>query len=128
MTFIGIAEYMLSPTADRKSHLNLSSGCIEIGGGSQQFRGLLAHFLKTTISTERIAILCHACNNPKCSNVYHLYWGTYSENLQDSYTAGRKSIQQHLEERYSKEDVRKIKSDAAKAPRKRYGNRFSKFE
>jgi hypothetical protein len=128
MAFTPIAEYMLRSTENRKSHLNLSSDCVEIGGGSQQFRGLLAHFLNTTLSTKRDAILCHACNNAKCSNVNHLYWGTYSENLQDSFDTGRKSIHFCLEEKYSKDEIREIKSAAGKAPRKRYGNRFSKPE
>jgi hypothetical protein len=26
-------------------------------------------------------LLCHACNNAKCSNPRHLYWGTDRENI-----------------------------------------------
>lgn len=34
----------------------------------------------TTIPSGRI-LLCHSCNNAKCSNPRHLYWGTDRENI-----------------------------------------------
>jgi hypothetical protein len=126
MTFKNINEYMTLPVEERRQHLDLSSDCIIIGGGSQQFRGLLAHYLKTTISTKQEALLCHACNNAKCSNVAHLYWGTFSENLQDSYAAGRKTIAEQMQAKYTEEELKILRSNAGKAKRKSYGNRFTK--
>lgn len=77
---------MLRSIAERQSHLALGESCIEIGGGSKDFRGLLAHHLKTHIMTRADnANLCHACHNPKCSNPNHLYWGTIRENSLDRY-------------------------------------------
>lgn len=82
--FEDIIEYMKQSKEDRSRHIDLTIACIQIGGASQEFRGLLSHFLKTTIpSTLKGARLCHACNNSGCSNVLHLYWGTTSENIKD---------------------------------------------
>lgn len=78
-----IDDYMLLSRDERQKHLNLNTDCLEIGGDSREFRGLLAHFLKTTIPRKHIAHLCHACHNAKCSNLYHLYWGTPAENVAD---------------------------------------------
>ena len=86
-------EYMLLDRAERQKHLKLNESCIEIGGNSIQFRGLLAHHLKTTIPQNKIALCCHACGNGKCSNPNHLYWGTFSDNIQDDFNQGkRKSL------------------------------------
>ena len=123
--FEDIQTYMTRSQDERRAHLDLSQPCVEIGGTSQQFRGLLAHFLGTTISTTRGAVLCHACHNGKCSNVQHLYWGTYSENLVDAYANGRKSISQLLNEKHDEETLKEIRSKAGRAPRKRYGNRYT---
>jgi hypothetical protein len=82
---------MTKTREERMQHLNLSESCIEIGGyDSREYRGLLAHYLKTTIPThvnkeKRYACLCHACNNHKCSNPKHLYWGSYTDNIEDRY-------------------------------------------
>lgn len=38
--------------------------------------------------------ICHSCDNPGCVNIDHLFLGTYSDNLKDSYKKGRK-VNQH---------------------------------
>ena len=94
--FTPIEQYMQKTRDDRRAHLQLSAECIEIGGhASTVFKGLLAHYLKTTIPAKHSAYLCHACNNPKCSNVLHLYWGTPKDNYADMRDAGTAVWRQH---------------------------------
>lgn len=97
-----IDDYILLPVETRKRHIDMTQSCQEIGGrSSTEFRGLLAHHLKTTIPTAKKVVLCHACNNPKCSNPVHLYWGTYGENLRDAWAAGaQKSYKQKFVSKY----------------------------
>lgn len=47
-------------------------------------KGLLAHILDTSIPEGYGILCCHACNNAKCSNPNHLYWGTGRENYLDT--------------------------------------------
>lgn len=85
-----IEEYIQLSLVDRQAHLRLDESCSEIGGDSREFRGLLSYFVGCTIpSGIRNIHLCHACNNAKCSNVRHLYWGTSKENCADTIKAGR---------------------------------------
>ena len=88
MKFEDIYEYIKRSKEERQNHLDLDQPCIEIGGYSSNFRGMLAYKLQTTIPKTNKIHLCHACNNAKCSNISHLYWGTNVENLQDSINAG----------------------------------------
>jgi hypothetical protein len=94
--FIDVHEYMKKSTLERQEHIDLSLNCIEIGGSdSTNYKGLLAHFLMTTIPSNTLLqggskiFLCHACNNHGCSNPRHLYWGTPSENNNDHVKSGR---------------------------------------
>lgn len=86
--FENIYEYINTTQSERQKHLNLTEECICIGGTSQEFRALLSHLLKVTIPKGSKILLCHACYNAKCSNPKHLYWGTASENCQDTLRAG----------------------------------------
>lgn len=79
-----IYAYMERPKEERQEHLDLSQPCTEIGGYSSEARLLLAHYLKTTVPRGMKVLLCHACNNAKCSNPRHLYWGRPKENQDDS--------------------------------------------
>jgi hypothetical protein len=79
-----IHEYLNKSKTERQSHLNLSESCIELGTDSRQCRGLLAHYLKTMVPKGKMIHCCHACNNAKCSNPKHLYWGTIGENMKDA--------------------------------------------
>lgn len=96
--FQEISEYVKLPLARRQAHLRLDEPCIEIGGyDSREYRGLLAHFLNTTIPTGLRKInLCHRCNNHWCSNPRHIYWGTMAENFHDALEAGREPIDKLL--------------------------------
>jgi hypothetical protein len=87
---IDIREYIKLPKEERQKHLKLDEPCIERGFGSFELRGLLGHIFDTT-SPWRVKpkiCVCHACNNEKCGNPNHLYWGTNQENIHDSIKAG----------------------------------------
>jgi len=81
---LDIYNYILLSRADRQIHLKLNENCIERGGNSTIHKGILAIYLDTDIPSGYKVILCHACNNEKCSNPKHLYFGTPKENIQDS--------------------------------------------
>lgn len=83
-----ILEYIKREKSERQNHINLSEPCLERGGNSTNFRGLLAQYLNTSIPSGSKICLCHACNNGKCSNPNHLYWGTAKENSFDMIQAG----------------------------------------
>ena len=84
---MNIEEYLNENISTRQAHLKLEEDCLERGGNSAVHRGVLAEYLNGNIYSKP-ADLCHACNNPKCSNPRHLYWGSRSENVKDSVRAG----------------------------------------
>lgn len=105
--FQNIEEYIKKSRDDRRSHLRLHESCVEIGGNSKEFRGLLAHHLKTTIPRNINIHLCHACHNGKCSNINHLYWGTNVDNSKDQFDNGRCSIWESTVRKYGLEEAHK---------------------
>ena len=75
---------------ERQEHVDLTESCIERGGNSTNHKGVLAQYLNSSIPYGIYFPLCHACNNGKCSNPKHLYWGTPRENIDDAIVAGTK--------------------------------------
>jgi len=75
-----VEEFINLTREERRAHLDLDDSCCERGGNSTKHKGVLAQYLDTTIPSGRI-LLCHACNNSKCSNPKHLYWGTDYDNI-----------------------------------------------
>lgn len=113
--FEDINEYIKKTKEERQSHLDLSSSCIEIGTNSYQCRALLAHELQTVLPKGRKILLCHACNNDKCSNPKHLYWGTSSENSRDAIDCGaRKSIWEYTVALRGEEKAKDMQRERAK--------------
>ena len=101
---------------ERRCHLNLETPCKERGGNSTMFRGLLAEHLGTEIYVDKKIVLCHACHNGKCSNQEHLYWGTYTDNIEDQKENGTfKSAWTRTVEKYGYEEACKINSRGDKA-------------
>lgn len=98
-------KHILLQRDERRKHLNLSEPCDERGGTSKEFKGLLAHYLGTSIPSGRLILLCHACHNWKCSNVHHLYWGTHKDNITDYLENGGESIYERSIRKYGKEEV-----------------------
>ena len=101
-----VEEYILQTKELRQQHLQLDEPCLERGGMSSYFKGLLAHILGTTIHDGKRILVCHACHNAKCSNPNHLYWGTPTENVNDTYSNGRKSIWESMVDKYGEETAR----------------------
>ncbi len=114
-----VKDYLVLPKEDRQSHLDLNEKCLERGGNSTNHRGVLAQFLDTSIYGLP-ADLCHACNNGKCSNPRHLYWGTRQENVHDAIKAGTfASVFDRSVAKYGYEEAcrRNSKGDKAKGGR-----------
>jgi hypothetical protein len=104
---IKVNEWIKESKEVRSSHLDLTEKCIERGGNSTVHRGVLAQYLCTDMPSK--VDLCHACNNDKCSNPKHLYWGTRKENVDDARKNGTwKSPWQALVDKYGYEEACKM--------------------
>lgn len=115
---MNVKDYLIQDINIRQNHLNLDEDCLE-RGGSPIHRGVLAQYLNGNIYG-RPADLCHACHNPKCSNPRHLYWGTRSENVNDSINNGtHTSGWSRMVVKYGEENARNILSIKAKEHHKK---------
>tara|TARA_X000001036_G_scaffold94685_1_gene87342 strand:+ start:831 stop:1319 length:489 start_codon:yes stop_codon:yes gene_type:complete len=122
-----IEDYIKLPQEERQKHLRLDEPCIEIGGNSTQFKGLLAHKLNTTIPHGRKenVLLCHACNNGKCSNPNHHYWGTSKENIHDSGIFHERKVAKSIREGKDITEQYSIASKkGAETCKEKYGDNF----
>lgn len=119
-----IAEFIKEPKAVRQAHLRLDEPCCERGGNSTNHKGVLAEYLNTTIPSGRI-LLCHACNNSKCSNPRHIYWGTDRENtFEDGKLFGTwQSPWDRSIEKYGLEEARRQNSKGKKGNNYGAGNK-----
>jgi hypothetical protein len=110
---IVITEYILEPREGRTAHLKLEESCVERGGTSTDFRGLLAYVLGTTIPRGMKIHCCHACHNSRCSNPNHMYWGTPRENKLDADVIYPKTMWQRSIEKHGIEKAREIRRAAS---------------
>lgn len=103
-----IEDFITLSLEVRQSHCDLTESCIERGGNSVIHKGILAVYLGTTIPAGYKILLCHKCNNPKCSNPKHLYFGTPKENVQDQIDNGTwKHVWERSIEKYGLEEAKK---------------------
>src|ERR1017187_2595342 len=107
---VEVEEYISLPIVERQNHLQLEDECIEIGGDSQNFTGLLAYYLNTTIPLKGTKVhLCHACHNGGCSNLKHLYWGTNQENFHDAMNCGKNlGVHESTKRKYGEKRAKEI--------------------
>jgi len=97
-----IYEYIKRPKTERQTHLDLDDYCVERGGNSTYSKALLAEYTGTTIPRGHKIHVCHACNNAKCSNAKHLYWGTAQENRMDRVRYENRSTIDVFEDRFTR--------------------------
>lgn len=118
---IKLTDYIKLDLKDRKSHIDLTSDCLERGGNSTNHRGVLAQYLNTWVSGKGV-VLAHACNNGNCSNPNHLYWATYRENivLDGTKFSTWKSTWERLVEKYGYEEACAMNSRANKSKGKEF--------
>ena len=111
-----ITEYIKKSYTERTTHLDLESECIEIGGNSTSFKGLLSYVLGVTIPNSSKILLCHKCHNGKCSNPKHLYYGTPKENLEDQKENGTwMPVWERMVQKYGYDEACKLNSKGNKS-------------
>lgn len=118
------------PVAERfwkKVKINEESGCWEWVGAKNKGYGWFnagetteyAHRIAWELTNGKIPdglLVLHSCDNPKCSNVKHLFLGNHKDNMQDMITKGRARHEGHQGEKNPKaklteDDVQKIRID-----------------
>ena len=111
-----INEYINESYTERTKHLELDTECVEIGGNSTSFKGLLSYVLGVTIPSSSKILLCHKCHNSKCSNPKHLYYGTPKENLNDQIENGTwKPVWERMVEKYGYEEACRLNAKGNKS-------------
>ena len=123
-----IETYITQSKEHRQQHIDLTDPCIERGGPakgglSSYCKGLLAHLLDTTIPSGHKIHVCHACNNERCSNPKHLYWGTAQENSQDRMASNGKTIFEKMVDKYGYEEACRINAKGKKGNTHGSGNK-----
>lgn len=98
---------------ERKSMLKLDEPCHERGlKYSTQLIALVAYHYNTTLPENgNKVVVCHGCNNDKCSNPNHMYWGSKGDNKLDDYESGKqakKSPFHYLVEKYGDERAKDL--------------------
>ena len=81
-----------------------------------------AHRVSLYIATKKHPLnlkACHRCNNAKCINPDHLYWGTDSQNMIDRLTAGN-----HPKQIISAEQALEIRDYKGPLTQKKLGEKF----
>lgn len=120
-----IENYIIQSKIDRQKHIDLIDPCIERGGPqkgglSSYCKGLIAHLLDTTISSGHKIHVCHACDNERCSNPKHLYWGTAQENRLDQ---KKDSVWDRMVKKYGYDEACKLNAKGRDGNQNGSGNK-----
>lgn len=120
-----IEEYITQSKEERQQHIDLNNPCVERGGPakgglSSYCKGLLAHLFDTTIPSGHKIHVCHACNNEKCSNPKHLYWGTAQENRLDQQ---KESVWDRMVKKYGLEEAKRMNAKGREGNKNASGNK-----
>lgn len=120
-----IEEYITLSKAERQKHIDLNDSCVERGGPfkgglSSYCKGLLAYLFDTTIPSGHKIHVCHACNNEKCSNPKHLYWGTAQENRLDQ---KKDSVWERMVKKYGLEEAKRMNAKGREGNKNASSNR-----
>lgn len=112
---ISVEEYLLKPLDYRKQHLNLQEHCFSTIS-IPKLKKLLAEKLNVDLSSGRV-LICHGCNNSKCSNINHVYFGTDYENIViDGKKFGTfENVHARTIKKYGKEKIKEIKARGDKS-------------
>ena len=84
--------YMNQTKTERQSHIDLNERCVNVADDvnprtqRSHVRAALSKFMGT--GPIKGAHAAHACHNPRCSNMKHVYWGTPKENMEDAIENG----------------------------------------
>lgn len=120
-----IENYIIQSKIDRQKHIDLIDPCIERGGPqkgglSSYCKGLMAHLIDTTIPSGYKIHVCHACDNERCSNPKHLYWGTAQENRLDQ---KKDSVWDRMVKKYGYDEACKLNAKGRDGNRNGSGNK-----
>lgn len=120
-----IENYIIQSKIDRQKHIDLIDPCIERGGPqkgglSSYCKGLMAHLIDTTIPSGYKIHVCHACDNERCSNPKHLYWGTAQENRLDQ---KKDSVWDRMVKKYGYDEACKLNAKGRDGNQNGSGNK-----
>lgn len=70
--------------------LKVTTGCVEVARWPERRRMLATAAAQYLGEQPYDAVVCHRCDNFKCVNGAHLFWGTQGDNMRDAVLKGRR--------------------------------------
>ena len=100
-------------------------GQVNIGGSNYKSHRVALHLTEPMPSNTLYA--CHTCDNSRCCNPKHLYWGTAKSNIGDRDTRGRRKGPlgiAHHKAKLTPEKVREIRRLAGSMTQRELATKF----